>query len=1051
MFRIGSPRIRAPRVRLSWSSVAWLTLVMVGVLPLGAHRAVSAVARATPVTNQADLEDGDLLVGAGTVALGDGRLIGAILRIRDTDVTPFCESTHDTASAEMFTVPTDVLVDSAGRVVFVAPVPAFGYNLFNGTSSMGLFRCNTKGQAPEKLAIFPAVTTEDQLAADTGFPVPFPGQAIMNVGSLHLKRLKSLDINDAVAGHVTVANDDVYVMVAALTRFQEIDYHVATGLWEQRELSTSTTFSVFPLPSMVNHAGTTYTAWYNVIAADTEPLEFKASGTILGTPFTLDLGLFGGHHEVRGILTDNQAEGHLASQCKPTPPYSLIEPFYGDFNGRPLSNLDQVAYDEKGGLGQVVTTNYGPTGSTYLTNIGQALLNADPNDDPNDIFLNDSNNCQPTQELKFLPVVPVYADNGVSNAADHMGATTSGLVGTQLFAGRVIRIGHDGHADPTIVSGLNQPRGITGYPSVVADGGGLVLVLRIDSPVDVLLVAPDGRRVGVDVNHESVNDFGEDGYVGPPGEPRLIAVRGIAPGDFRVDAVGTGDGPYTFHAYAADLSKPAGRFVQTSGIASIGMTTRLDFSLAGDGALAFSGIVDVAPPVLTLPANLSTEAIGPAGSTAAYTVTAVDAVDGVVMLVCSPASGTWFALGRTTVQCAASDRTGNTATGSFTVTVTDTTPPALTVPDNISAIASGSSGAPAAYVASATDLVDGVVVPACAPLSGSVFAIGTTLVRCTAVDTHGNSAVGTFTITITQPASITSPDHTTLTVGTAGAFLLSSGGSPTPTLSEVGALPVGLTFADNHNGTARLSGTPGAHTGGTRLLTFVAANGVGPDASQAFTLAVNEAPTFTAATPPSTGTIGTAYSYTFAATGYPAPVFAVAAGGGLPPGLSLNPASGALAGSPTAAGTFVFAVTAGNAAGSVTAAVATVVVVANPPTGKADLFVSVSGPLWAGRGATSIYTATVTNRGPATAANVQVTIALLGAEASVIATAPPGTQNRHAFVWSVPAIASGQQVTDTMTVKFQALGLVVVETAATSQTPDPKPLGNLARALTWVW
>jgi len=113
-------------------------------------------------------------------------------------------------------------------------------------------------------------------------------------------------------------------------------------------------------------------------------------------------------------------------------------------------------------------------------------------------------------------------------------------------------------------------------------------VLRIDSPVDILLVAPDGRRIGVDPSHASVNDFGEDGYVGPPGEPRLIAVRGIAPGSFRVDAIGTGDGPYAFHAYAADLSQPTGRFIETSGIASVGTAARLDFSLGSDGSLAFS-------------------------------------------------------------------------------------------------------------------------------------------------------------------------------------------------------------------------------------------------------------------------------------------------------------------------------------------------------------------------------------------------------------------------------------------------------------------------------
>ena len=53
-------------------------------------------------------------------------------------------------------------------------------------------------------------------------------------------------------------------------------------------------------------------------------------------------------------------------------------------------------------------------------------------------------------------------------------------------------------------------------------------------------------------------------------------------------------------------------------------------------------------------------------------------------------------------------------------------------------------------------------------------------------------------------------------------------GFPTATLSETGALPTGVTFVDNGNGTATLAGTPAAGTGGTYPLTITAANGVAP-------------------------------------------------------------------------------------------------------------------------------------------------------------------------------------------------------------------------------
>jgi hypothetical protein len=49
--------------------------------------------------------------------------------------------------------------------------------------------------------------------------------------------------------------------------------------------------------------------------------------------------------------------------------------------------------------------------------------------------------------------------------------------------------------------------------------------------------------------------------------------------------------------------------------------------------------------------------------------TALDAFDGPVPVTCSPASGSTFPVGKTTVRCAASDLAGNTATDTFTVWV----------------------------------------------------------------------------------------------------------------------------------------------------------------------------------------------------------------------------------------------------------------------------------------------------------------------------------------------------------------------------------------------
>ena len=61
-----------------------------------------------------------------------------------------------------------------------------------------------------------------------------------------------------------------------------------------------------------------------------------------------------------------------------------------------------------------------------------------------------------------------------------------------------------------------------------------------------------------------------------------------------------------------------------------------------------------------------------------FTATATDTVAPASPdVTCTPASGTTFALGATTVNCSATDAAGNEATGSFTVTVRDTTAPVL--------------------------------------------------------------------------------------------------------------------------------------------------------------------------------------------------------------------------------------------------------------------------------------------------------------------------------------------------------------------------------------
>ena len=191
---------------------------------------------------------------------------------------------------------------------------------------------------------------------------------------------------------------------------------------------------------------------------------------------------------------------------------------------------------------------------------------------------------------------------------------------------------------------------------------------------------------------------------------------------------------------------------------------------------------------------------------------------------------------------------------------------------------------------------------------------GTYPFTITASNSVGSGATQTFVLTVDQAPGITSADATTFTAGQSGSFTVASTGFPTPALSESGGLPAGLGFSDNGDGTASLAGTPGLSSGGPYDLSLTAANAVTPNATEAFTLTVDQAPAITS-TGASTFTAGQPGTFTVMTTGFPAA--AVTESGALPGGLSFNPGTGGtatLSGSPVSGtgGTYAFTITASN-------------------------------------------------------------------------------------------------------------------------------------------
>jgi Tol biopolymer transport system component len=102
-------------------------------------------------------------------------------------------------------------------------------------------------------------------------------------------------------------------------------------------------------------------------------------------------------------------------------------------------------------------------------------------------------------------------------------------------------------------------------------------------------------------------------------------------------------------------------------VANNGATVDLD-----DGetvTCTFTSTKDTAPPTLTLPGSIAVDATIPSGAPVSYTASASDLVDRSPTVSCVPASGSVFPIGRTTVNCTATDAAGNIATGSFSILV----------------------------------------------------------------------------------------------------------------------------------------------------------------------------------------------------------------------------------------------------------------------------------------------------------------------------------------------------------------------------------------------
>ncbi|MEK7594901.1 MAG: putative Ig domain-containing protein [Patescibacteria group bacterium] len=393
--------------------------------------------------------------------------------------------------------------------------------------------------------------------------------------------------------------------------------------------------------------------------------------------------------------------------------------------------------------------------------------------------------------------------------------------------------------------------------------------------------------------------------------------------------------------FGAEISIP------TDGTANFnGLGTATDgsiwYTMGGDHAKVGRLIVNPVDPTITSAASATTGMRTPfdfqvtttgmptASITATGTLPAgiifTDNGDGTANLKGSAAAGT---AGNYPITITADNGSGTPVTQLFTLTVTTAaSPPSITSGDNDTE----TFGVPFGY----TVTTDGYPVPkltktgtmpngvtfhdngdGTATISGTPAksAMGVYSLLLTATSSAG-TVNQNFTLSITKAPVIKKIANINTTVGTTIYVPVTARGYTTPYFSLAGALPAGVFFNDNGDGTSNLSGSPESGSGGLYSVTVTATNDTG-SSSRSFTIKVKEPPTITSA-PTATATVGSAFSFQATATGFPAPK--ITRTGALPKGVTWKASTGTLSGTPKAntAGTYPITFTATNASGTTT-------------------------------------------------------------------------------------------------------------------------------------
>jgi cyclophilin family peptidyl-prolyl cis-trans isomerase len=283
-------------------------------------------------------------------------------------------------------------------------------------------------------------------------------------------------------------------------------------------------------------------------------------------------------------------------------------------------------------------------------------------------------------------------------------------------------------------------------------------------------------------------------------------------------------------------------------------------------------------------------------------------------------SGTPTAAGTTTFTVKVTDSGGNTGSQQYTLTInpalsiTATALPAATVGTAYDATVptSGGTGADTFEITSGT-LPAGLTLDASGTITGTPTTATTGPINVTILVTDSIGDSASQVVAVAANLGITPTTLPNWTIDQAGynQQLTGSGGSGTYTFSVPSStLPTGLTL----NSAGLLSGTPTAT--GTFRFTVTTTDSAGHTGSQAYSVTINPAVTIGTTSLPSWTSGQAGYSQTILVSGGTGADTFTVTSGSLPSGLSLNNSTGVISGTPAAAGSSNFTVTATDTVGA---------------------------------------------------------------------------------------------------------------------------------------